>query len=202
MAEDTQKVSVMTRKASHWRRWGAAIGLASIGILAHAGVDTQSYSAYAAYKSGDYAKAERLWRDAAERGSTDAMINIANLYVQGQGVDRDLGRAADWYRQAAEAGDPVAQVHLGEAYESGAGLARDNRAAARWFRRAAEQGDAHGAFNLGVMLATDYGNGLEASDDDQRAMARHWLRAAADNGHREAARMLQVLEQALEGDGS
>jgi len=201
MAKHMQQVLAMTQNVPHWWQWLGVIGLALCAV-AHAGVDTQSYSAYAAYKSGDYAKAERLWRDAAERGSTDAMINIANLFVQGQGVERDLARAADWYRRAADAGDPVAQVHLGEAYERGAGLPKDNEAAARWFLRAAEQGDAQGAFNLGVMLATDYGAGLEASDAEQRATARRWLRAAAENGHREAARMLEVLEQAPEANGS
>lgn len=193
MMKVTQEVSAMMQKVSSIRCWVAAMSMAVVSAL-QAGVDTQSFEAYAAYKSGEYTKAERLWSDAAANGSTDAMINLANLYVQGQGVTRDLARAAAWYRRAAEAGDPVAQVHLGEAYEAGAGLARDNRQAALWFQRAAEQGDAQGAFNLGVMLATDYGTGLEASNAEQRTTARRWLSAAAEQGHQEAGRMLRVLE--------
>lgn len=193
MTKLKQEVSAMMQKVFSTRCWMLAIGIALVSAV-QAGVDTQSFAAYAAYKSGEYAKAERLWREAAENGSTDAMINLANLYVQGQGVDRDLAQAAEWYRSAAEAGDPVAQVHLGEAFEAGAGVARDNRAAAVWFQRAAEQGDAQGAFNLGVMLATDYGTGLEASDAEQRSAARKWLSTAAEQGHQEAGRMLRVLE--------
>ncbi|WP_420427476.1 tetratricopeptide repeat protein [Algiphilus sp.] len=181
-----------------WRCLLAA-GCLWVGV-AHAGVDTQAYSAYAAYKSGNYEEARRLWSAAAERGSTDAMINLANLYVQGQGVARDLVAAAAWYRRAAEAGDPVAQVHLGEAYEAGSGVARDNQAAARWFREAAAQGDAQGAFNLGVMLATDFGAGLEHSSHAQRVAALEWLAQAAEAGHREARTLHRSLQSLMDAD--
>ncbi|MHA7833554.1 MAG: tetratricopeptide repeat protein [Algiphilus sp.] len=174
-----------------------AVVASTMAVSVHAGVDTQAYTAYAEYKSGNYVEAKRLWAEAAERGSTDAMINLANLYVQGQGVPRDLAVAADWYRRAAEAGDPVAQVHFGEAIEAGAGVPRDNREAARWFRKAAEQGDAQAAFNLGVMLATDYGAGLEHSSEAQRRAALDWLSKAADGGHREARGMRDSLRSLM-----
>ncbi|MEQ8269465.1 tetratricopeptide repeat protein [Algiphilus sp.] len=180
------------------RRWSLLIAACLVAGGVHAGVDTQAYSAYAAYKSGNYDEAMRLWVEAAERGSTDAMNNLANLYVQGQGVERDPSAAVAWYQRAAEAGDPVAQVHLGEAYEAGAGVSRDNRAAARWFQKAAEQGDAQGAFNLGVMLATDYGAGLEHSNEAQRQAALKWLGQAADAGHREARTLQRSLQQLIQ----
>lgn len=152
--------------------------------------------AYAAYKMAQYDRARELWLALAEQGNTTAMINLANLYAQGQGVPRDPAVAADWARKAAERGDPRAQLDLGEAYESGAGVPRDNREAARWFRQAAGQGDADAAFRLGVMLATGYGKGMAAASPEERAEARRWLEQAAQGGHEEAAGLLAALAAA------
>lgn len=40
------------------------------------------------------------------------MINLATLYAQGQGVEKDLQKAGVLYKQAAELGDTTAQTNL------------------------------------------------------------------------------------------
>jgi len=154
----------------------------------------ESLNAYAAYKLGDYETARERWLSLAERGNTSAMINIANLYDQGQGVARDQAAALEWLELAAELEDPRAQLELGLAYEKGQGVERDPKRAAEWFRQAAEQGDTTAQFNLGVMLATAYGAGLEQSSAGERAEAAQWLEKAATGGHADAPEFLSTLE--------
>jgi TPR repeat protein len=149
--------------------------------------------AYAAYKMAQYDRARALWLELAEQGNTTAMVNLANLHAQGQGVPRDPAAAVAWTRKAAELGDVRAQLELGLAYENGTGVARDNQEAARWFRAAAGQGDADAAFNLGVMLATAHGKGVGAATPEERREARRWLQLAADRGHRQASGFLAAL---------
>jgi TPR repeat protein len=153
----------------------------------------ESLNAYAAYKLGDYQTARERWLALAERGNTSAMINIANMYEQGQGVEQDQQTALSWQRRAADLGDSRAQLHLGVAYEEGHGVERDPRQAAEWFRKAAEQDDATAQFNLGVMLATAYGEGLDQSTPAERTEAITWLERAADGGHPDAAQLLSTL---------
>ena len=53
--------------------------------------------AAAAYKSGDYAKAFRLWHEQAERGNYSAQGMLGFLYHDGDGVAKDLVRAHMWF---------------------------------------------------------------------------------------------------------
>ncbi len=181
--------------------WLMAATVVSALIVSSASADAdrtsveavESLQAYALYKSGQYEKALELWKALAERGNTTAMTNLANMYEQGQGVERDTAAAAEWLRRAAELGDRVAQLNLGLAFERGTGVERDNREAARWFRRAAEQGDVDAQFNLGVMLATAYGDGADKATAADREEAVTWLEKAAAQNHPEARGFLQLL---------
>lgn len=151
--------------------------------------------AYAAYKMGDYDGARARWEALAAAGNTTAMVNLANLFEQGQGAEADRAAALAWTRRAAEAGDARAMVSFGLAHEGGTGLARDIGEAERWFRRAAALGDVDGHFNLGVLLLTNRGAGIATTSAEQRAEAAGHLAAAADRGHAEARAMLAVARQ-------
>lgn len=151
-------------------------------------------NAYADYKAGDYPQAHAQWLKLAKQGSTTAMNNLANMYDQGQGVERDPRKAVSWLRKAAGLGDRVAQLNLGLAYEDGRGVKQDNREAARWFRKSAVQGDPDAQLNLGVMLATNYGRGAQTSSAGQRREAVEWLSKAADQGNAQAPMFLELLQ--------
>ena len=154
----------------------------------------ESLNAYAAYKLGDYDTAREAWLELAAKDNTSAMLNLANLYAQGQGVARDPAKGVQWLEQAAALGDSRAQFELGMAHENGIGVERNPRAAAQWFRKAAEQGDKEAQFKLAVMLATDYGAGLTESSSEQRTEAMAWLKKAAAGGHPDAPGFLATLE--------
>lgn len=79
----------------------------------------KNLKAYAAYKSGQYDTARRMWEELAEKGNTTALVNLANLFQQGQGVTEDQKRAMGYVQKAAELGDARAQFELGIAHEKG-----------------------------------------------------------------------------------
>lgn len=149
--------------------------------------------AYTAYKAGDYDKARTIWEGLAAKGNTTALINLANMFQQGQGVGEDQKRALALVTQAAELGDKRAQYELGTAYESGAVLDRDIDKAAYWLKQSAENGSPDGQFAYAIMLATARGAGLDRSTPAARRQALGWLLKAKENGHLEAGDYIATL---------
>jgi len=154
----------------------------------------QSLEAYAKYKMAQYEEAREIWLMLAEKDNASAIINLANLYEQGQGVERDLEQSIGWLQKAADLGDTRGQYQLAMAYEKGMGVERDLHKAAYWLEKAAEQGDGQAQFNLGVMLATNYGAGLTTSSEEQRITAIKWLTEADKNGVEDAKEFLALLD--------
>ena len=86
--------------------------------------------------------------------------NAATLFEQaqrlehGEGVARDLDRAAALYCRAARLGAPESQYALGWMYANGRGVVHDDDVAWRLFGLAAEQGHAAGARMRALLPAT------------------------------------------------
>ena len=55
-----------------------------------------------AYERGDFERALREWRPAAEEGMPEAQFNLALIYYHGKGIPVDLEQAQQWYLRAAE----------------------------------------------------------------------------------------------------
>ena len=101
-----------------------------------------------AYDQGDFAKAMREWKPAAEKGDTKSQFRLGCLFTHGQGVTVDHAEALKWYRQAAEQGDADAQNNLGGAYAEGLGVDTDPVTAFMWFTLAGRTGHEVAARNL------------------------------------------------------
>jgi uncharacterized protein len=95
--------------------------------------------AWAAYQSGDYAIALRLWRPRAAQGVALAQNNLGLMYYSGQGLPQNYDEAAKWYRLAAEQGNATAQSNLGSMYYSGEGVPQDYVQAYMWVSLAASR---------------------------------------------------------------
>ena len=99
----------------------------------------------------------------AKKGDIEAVVEVGNAYFKGNGVKRDLEKAAKWYYEAiqrgkdevkenfysfyskqlekyAKSGDAQAQYEVGCAYQKGDGVDRNVKTAAEWFLLAGEQG--------------------------------------------------------------
>ena len=65
-----------------------------------------------AYLARDYRKALDTWLGLARRGIADAQFFVGGLYMDGEGVDRDLVRAHAWWRLAEDQGHAKAAEFL------------------------------------------------------------------------------------------
>ena len=68
----------------------------------------------------DPVQAAEWYRRAADKGHAGAQMNLAMMYLDGQGVPRDVAQAVEWYEKAADRGDTMASFSLGSIYEAGA----------------------------------------------------------------------------------
>ena len=67
-------------------------------------IDDLRSKAYAYFSRRNYSEAVKWYRQAAELGDPFSQYTLANLYVDGHGVDKNLTEAKKWYQKAAEHG--------------------------------------------------------------------------------------------------
>ena len=82
----------------------------------------------------------RLFEKAARRGLNAAQVNLGFAYLDGNGVEKNVGKAAHWFYKAASHGLPIAQYVMGGMYAEGKGVKQDSIEALKWLRLA-QQGD-------------------------------------------------------------
>lgn len=104
--------------------------------LVQSGVD----AANTAYIRGDYKTALRAYRLLAEQQEPGAQVGLAEMYLQGHGVQQDCIEAMRWYRKAAEQGNATAQNSLGYMYENALGVTQDIIKAYMWYYIASRSG--------------------------------------------------------------
>jgi len=106
-----------------------------------------------AYNRGDAALAFRLLTAEADRGQSDAEVNLGYLYARGQGVAANQLEAFRLYGLSAKQGNGEGMNALGYKYEFGTGIAPDIRKAVNWYCLAALQGSARAMNNLAILLS-------------------------------------------------
>src|SRR5271169_6716964 len=94
----------------------------------------------AAFKSKDYATAQRLLRPLADQGNADAQAKLGVMYDHGLGVPKDYAEAVKWYRLAVDQGSGEAMFWLHPKYELGLGVPEDAAESLRLLRKAADVG--------------------------------------------------------------
>ena len=115
-------------------------------------------------------------RARAQKGDAEAMLSLAAMYANGDGVPKDLRQAARLHRKAADRGVARAQCLVGVDYINGDGVKIDKDEAVRWFRKAAAQGLAGAQYNLGLC----YADGAVAGKTAVDAVALYRQAAAQD----------------------
>ncbi|HEX7677375.1 MAG TPA: tetratricopeptide repeat protein [Thermoanaerobaculia bacterium] len=114
----------------------------------------------------------------AETGATDAQIELADMFYNGEGVAQSYSRALYWYEQAAGAGVARAETQLGWMHTRGIGTKLDRSKAAIWFQKAASAGDARAQNYLGYAYLRGWGVPVDYLS------ARHWLEKSAGQNDR------------------
>ncbi len=121
----------------------------------------------------------------AQAGDAQAQRALAQAYLKGEGIGKDIAAARMWAQAGAEGGDVEAQYLYASLLRSGA--AREAKAALDWFGRAAHAGDVQAMHSMGLAYAL--GEGV-ARDESQAAA---WFAKAASRGFVDAAFNLAVL---------
>jgi hypothetical protein len=96
-----------------------------------------------AFAAKEFSEALRWFRQAADKGHSDAVNKIGIMYAMGQGVEVDYAMAMGWFRQAAEMGNTYAMGNVGELYAKGDGVTKDCGVARQWVAKAAAAGLAY-----------------------------------------------------------
>lgn len=160
-------------------------------------------------------------KQAAEQGNATAQFQLAAMYQDGRGVEKNNKEAARYYNKAAKQGHAAAQFHLACLHEQ-EGTLQDYKQAEKWYRKAGEQGysvkylaamymEGRGvkqntatAFELfktsaeagdidsQYQLGKMYITGQGAQQSDDQAV--FWLQKAARHGHGDARLLLESMQ--------
>ncbi len=123
---------------------------------------------------GNYSEALKWYRRGAELGDISSQTHLAEMYLEGWGVERNLQQALRWYEPAANQRYPLAEYKIGLIYQRGdRTVPRDQAKAITWFRKAADQGFARAQNDLGY--AYEQGLGVRRN---LQAAADWYLKAA------------------------
>lgn len=79
-------------------------------------------------------------RKEANIGNIGALLKLAFMYEEGNGVDKDLGESAIWFQKAATLGHAGAQLMMARKLRDGEGVSGNLLASARFFALAASAG--------------------------------------------------------------
>jgi S1-C subfamily serine protease len=89
----------------------------------------------------DGAQAMPWFRKAAAAGDGFAMAMLGEMYLFGNGVEKDQAGAVVWLQKGADNGSSHAMLMLGTCYEAGWGVPQDRDTAHQWQQRAADRGN-------------------------------------------------------------
>lgn len=62
-----------------------------------------------AFDENNFESAIKLYAEAIKLGNTKAMIGLAGMYLEGNGVEQDAQKSLEWFQKAAELGDADAK---------------------------------------------------------------------------------------------
>ncbi len=142
----------------------------------------------AAYDSGHYKRAYKIFRELAAENDIAALRNVALMERRGLGTEKDPQAALADYKDAAEKGLPTAQSDLAEMYLDGEAGPPDPKAALPWLERAVAANHPIAQYHLAQL----YEKG-EAVPKNLR-MAEFLYAAAAAHGVEAATARLSELK--------
>jgi uncharacterized protein len=137
--------------------------------------------------------AETLYHRACEQADANACSVLALMFETGEGVKRNLERAAELYGRACDLDDMEACTILGSMYHRGEGVPRDLDRAVSLHERACDGGEPVGCESLGFM----YEEGTGVIVDHTRAAAAY--RGACEGGLASGCNRMGMMLQSGSG---
>jgi len=115
--------------------------------------------------SVNYAKALRLYQQAALRGNAEAQFIVGGMYYRGQGTDPNGREAFKWLLKAEQQGkfSPESLAIIGSMYLQGVGVPQNYQEAEKYLQLSADLGDISAKKNLAFMSYSGMGKDPEYS---------------------------------------
>lgn len=142
-------------------------------------------------KGKDYVTAAQYYGQAVQYGHPGAQNNLANLYINGLGVEKNVQEAVRLYEESAKHGNTCGMINLAAYYIDGIGVEENFDLAVDWLETAAAQKDSSAC----IQLAKAYDN-WKHKDEEKKII---WYKKAAEYGNSEAMYFLGSY-YAKEGD--
>ncbi|MBO6179013.1 MAG: AAA family ATPase [Selenomonadaceae bacterium] len=139
------------------------------------------------YENKNYNLAVKIFKEAVDKGSIEAMAYLGICAYFGRGVNKDYSIAYECFKMAAEEHDVLAQSWLGLLYERGEGVDKNYAEAFKWYKKSAKFKNAFSQYKVGRF----YYDGT--AGEKNLGKAKHWLEKSADYGHKYAAELLKKL---------
>jgi uncharacterized protein len=105
----------------------------------------------------DYSKAIAWTNKAIEQNNSRAKVNLAILYLNGEGVPYDYTKALELLNQAYKTGSMKAARYLGIMYERGLGVPQDYAKAAGYYEQSNQNKDITGQYRLAKLYEQGLG---------------------------------------------
>ena len=128
--------------------------------------------------------AVKLFTEAANGGITVAKYKLGKMFLNGDGVEKDIQKAVEWMKQAAAEENEFAEYALGRLYLQGKEVEKDTIAAEEYLLNSASRGNKYAAYLLGK----EYLNGENFVKNV--ANAEKYLLKAAEHGNKFAEYIL------------
>jgi hypothetical protein len=132
-------------------------------------------------------RALKLYQKATSLGNIMAQYNIADMYIDGEGVKKNYDKAFELCKKLAKKGFPCGINMLGYCYENGIGTYINMKKAFELFQKAANLKNNLAQYNLALMY--EIGNGTEK--DMHQAI--YWYKKSAEQGDKIAQDKLKEL---------
>ncbi|MGR3344774.1 MAG: caspase family protein [Paracoccaceae bacterium] len=192
--QDSRRVTAGARQFTLNNNFDAAIVACELAVEDYPNVPRFWAQLARAYRAGEeYEKALKWQQKAVDADYLAAVVNLGQMYLDGQAVQQDYDRAHELFTYAADREEPASFTALGWIYRAGVGVEQDYREAMHWYARGAEKGNDWAMTNIAEIHQT--GKGFPR--DPQKAV--EWYTRAAKSGELTAQTRLARMYQT--GDG-
>ncbi|NBI43925.1 sel1 repeat family protein [[Haemophilus] felis] len=138
----------------------------------------------------NWSKVFELILPLAQKKDRESQVNLALLYLKGNGVKKDLAKAYWWLSEAAESGSVKALNNLALFYLEGHYVQKNVAHSAKLFKMSAQSGSVEAMFILGQIYEQEL---------KQPQKSFKWFKKAAEAGNSSAKYRLALMYEFGEG---
>lgn len=130
-----------------------AVSVAGCTVVDRMKTDLALQNAQDAYAEGRYAESANIYRELANTGNGEAAFQLSNMYLNGQGVQKDRAAGVQWMEKASQDNFHLADLSIGLWTMGGLnGFHRDQAKGAQIILGAAQAGQPEAMIAMGYLF--------------------------------------------------